>query len=43
MKRIEIKNAVPGGANAVLWIEESKLAGSGADACVKMWEINFHV
>ncbi|KAF9458991.1 WD40-repeat-containing domain protein [Collybia nuda] len=46
MKNIAIKNAVPGGANAVLWLESSdkggKLTGTGADACVRFWEVTFH-
>lgn len=43
MKNIAIKNAVPGGANTVFWLKDGKiLAASGADACVRTWEITFH-
>jgi len=38
-----MKNVHAGGANAVLWVEnDKKLVTSGADACVKVWEITFH-
>ncbi|KAI0322912.1 WD40 repeat-like protein [Amylostereum chailletii] len=47
MKNIAIKNAIPGGANAVFWLGHSggkgKLVGAGADACVRVWEVAFHV
>jgi WD repeat-containing protein 1 (actin-interacting protein 1) len=43
MKNIAIKNAGPGGVNSVLWIGETTLASAGADACVRIWEIQFHV
>ncbi|KZV76513.1 WD40 repeat-like protein [Peniophora sp. CONT] len=43
MKNIAIKNAVPGGANTVFWLKGGKvLAASGADACVRTWEITYH-
>ncbi|KAF9077415.1 WD40-repeat-containing domain protein [Rhodocollybia butyracea] len=47
LKNIAIKNAGPGGVNGVLWVDEGvgktgKLASSGADACVKVWEVTFH-
>lgn len=43
MKNIAIKNAVPGGANTVFWLKDGKvLAASGADACVRTWEVTFH-
>lgn len=44
MKNIAIKNAAPGGANAVLWYAEqpAKLATAGADGCVRLWDVTFH-
>jgi len=56
LKNIAIKNAVPGGVNAVLWLpshagsrsgsedngRSGRLAGTGADAAVKVWEVTFH-
>ncbi|KAI0251084.1 WD40 repeat-like protein [Lactifluus subvellereus] len=46
MKNVAIKNAVPGGVNAVLWVShgssEGKLAGAGADAAIKVWQVKFH-
>ncbi|KAF5389602.1 hypothetical protein D9757_004234 [Collybiopsis confluens] len=47
LKNIAIKNAGSGGVNGVLWIDggdgkTGKLASSGADACVKVWEVTFH-
>jgi len=55
MKNVAIKNAIPGGVNAVLWLpshpgsgsEDSgsrsgRLAGTGADAAVKVWDVTFH-
>lgn len=61
MKNIAIKNAVPGGVNAVLWLSQassssssqteggavgpsggSRLAGTGADGTIKVWEVTFH-
>ena len=51
MKNIAMKNAVPGGVNAVLWLSSSRtdgtstrgrLAGTGADAAIKVWEVTFH-
>lgn len=43
---ITISNAVMGGVNAVLWLDEGdgkkgKVAGVGADACVRVWEVTF--
>ena len=46
MKKIAIKNAGLGGVNAVLWLEEDgkkgKLMSTGADACVRVWDVVFH-
>ena len=56
MKNVAIKNAIPGGVNAVLWLpsrpgsgsedgggsKSGRLAGTGADAAVKVWEVTFH-
>jgi hypothetical protein len=46
MKNIAIKNAIPGGVNAVLWVSDGssdgKLAGTGADAAIKVWQVKFH-
>ncbi|KAG5644698.1 hypothetical protein DXG03_007921 [Asterophora parasitica] len=48
MKNIAIKNAVPGGANSVLWLKDedgagfSRLVTSGADGCARLWEVTFH-
>jgi WD40 repeat protein len=47
LKNIAIKNAVPGGVNAVLWLsdeskEDSRLAGTGVDAAIKVWQVRFH-
>ena len=46
MKNIAIKKAGLGGVNAVLWLEEDekkgKLVSSGADACVRVWDVLFH-
>ena len=50
MKKIAILNAQIGGANAVLWLEadksesakSGKLASTGADGCVRLWEVTFH-
>lgn len=53
MKNIAIKNAVPGGVNAVLWLSQAeggavglgpsgRLVGTGADAAIKVWEVTFH-
>ena len=46
MKNIAIKNAGLGGVNAVFWLEEDgkkgRLASSGADACVRVWDVVFH-
>ncbi|KAG6887804.1 hypothetical protein C0992_010656 [Termitomyces sp. T32_za158] len=45
MRNIGIKNAAPGGANAVHWLEKdgsANLATTGADGCVRLWAIKFH-
>ncbi|KAF8068843.1 WD40 repeat-like protein [Lyophyllum atratum] len=45
MKNVAIKNAAPGGANAVLWLGQKdsvRLATGGADGCVRLWEVAFH-
>ena len=49
VKNIAIKNAVPGGVNAVLWLsdrgsesKEGRLAGTGVDAAIKVWQVRFH-
>ncbi|KAG5729088.1 hypothetical protein E4T56_gene3126 [Termitomyces sp. T112] len=45
MKNIGIRNAAPGGANAVHWLEKgdsANLAATGADGCVRLWSIKFH-
>ncbi|KAI0266522.1 WD40 repeat-like protein [Gloeopeniophorella convolvens] len=49
-KNIAIKNAVAGGANAVLWVAQqqqqpggkARLAAAGNDAAVRVWEVAFH-
>jgi len=46
LRNIPIRNAGPGGINAVLWLGETtaktaKLASVGADACVRTWEVTF--
>ncbi|KIJ98804.1 hypothetical protein K443DRAFT_133309 [Laccaria amethystina LaAM-08-1] len=44
-KNIAIKEAGPGGVNAVLWLEggrSGKLVSAGADACARIWEVTFH-
>lgn len=50
MKNIPIKNAGPGGINGVLWLNGGKstggigrLASTGFDGIVRVWEIKFHV
>lgn len=47
MKYIALKNVGPGGVNAVLWIggdaKAGQLVNAGADGCVRMWEVTFHV
>ena len=35
-------NAVPGGVNAVFWVAEGRLAGAGADAAVRVWQVKFY-
>ena len=42
MKNIAVKNAGPGGVNAVFWLGDKKLASAGADGCVREWEVSFH-
>ncbi|TRM63711.1 WD40-repeat-containing domain protein [Schizophyllum amplum] len=46
LKNIAIKNAGPGGVNAVVWVggddKTGRLASAGADGCVHMWEVTFH-
>ncbi|CAL1699521.1 unnamed protein product [Somion occarium] len=42
IKNIAIKNAAPGGVNAVFWIGDVKLGSAGADGCVRVWEVKFH-
>lgn len=45
-KNIAIKNCGPSGLNAVLWIASDAKGGTlcttGADACIRMWQITFH-
>ncbi|KAF9788338.1 WD40 repeat-like protein [Thelephora terrestris] len=45
-KHIAIKNAGLGGVNVVFWLEDDgkkgKLVSSGADACVRVWDVVFH-
>lgn len=43
-KSTAVKNAGPGGVNAVLWLEggkDGRLVSAGADACVRVWEVKF--
>ncbi|KAH9951566.1 WD40 repeat-like protein [Amylocystis lapponica] len=42
MRNIAIKNAGPGGVNAVFWMRDGVLASAGADGCVRTWAITFH-
>ncbi|KAI0346150.1 WD40 repeat-like protein [Trametopsis cervina] len=42
LRSIAIKNAAAGGVNAVFWLGASKLAGAGADGCVRTWDVTFH-
>lgn len=42
LRNIAIKNAGPGGVNAVFWLSPTRLASTGADACVRAWDITFH-
>jgi len=45
MKNIAIKNAGPGGINAVLWLnggKDGKLVSSGFDGVVRKWDVTFH-
>lgn len=39
MKRIKIKGAHRGGANAVVWLDNTTLASAGVDCCIKTWSI----
>jgi len=41
-RKIAIMNAIPGGVNGVLWVSEGRLAGTGADAAVRVWQVTFH-
>ena len=45
-KHIVIKNAGLGGVNVVFWLEDDgkkgKLVSSGADACVRIWDVVFY-
>ncbi|KAJ7247874.1 WD40-repeat-containing domain protein [Mycena haematopus] len=46
-RNIALKNAGPGGVNAVLWVgggvgKGGTLASAGADGCVRVWEVLFH-
>jgi len=44
-ERVGIRNAVPGGVNAVAWLKvdasakKGTIAGAGADGCVRIWEV----
>ncbi|KAJ7269722.1 WD40-repeat-containing domain protein [Mycena rebaudengoi] len=47
-KNIALKNAGPGGVNSVIWVagasgKSGTLASAGADGCVRLWEVVFHV
>ncbi len=46
LKNIAIKNAVAGGVNAVLWLSggegSGRLAGTGVDGGIKVWEVKLH-
>ncbi len=42
MKNIALKNAGPGGINAVFWLKDGELASAGADGCVRVWNVTFH-
>ncbi|KAJ7717627.1 WD40 repeat-like protein [Mycena maculata] len=47
VRNIALKNAGPGGVNAVLWVgggagKSGTLASAGADGCVRIWEVVFH-
>ncbi|KAJ2934186.1 hypothetical protein H1R20_g2912, partial [Candolleomyces eurysporus] len=44
LRRVAIKEAGPAGVNAVQWLgggKDGKLVTSGADACVRLWEVTF--
>lgn len=48
MKNIPIRNAGPGGINGVLWLDSGKgatgrLASTGFDGVVRIWEVKFHL
>jgi WD repeat-containing protein 1 (actin-interacting protein 1) len=42
LKNIAIKNAGPGGVNAVLWVGEKRLASAGQEGAVRVWDVVFH-
>ncbi|KAI0078358.1 WD40 repeat-like protein [Panus rudis PR-1116 ss-1] len=42
VKNIAIKNAGPGGVNAVFWLGEKRVGSAGADGCVRTWDVTFH-
>jgi len=45
LERVAIRNAVPGGVNAIVWLKgdgaakKGTIAGAGADGCVRTWEV----
>lgn len=39
IRNIPIKNAHPGGVAGVAWESETKIVSSGADGCVRTWEV----
>ncbi|KAJ7666038.1 WD40 repeat-like protein [Mycena polygramma] len=46
-KNIALKNAGPGGVNAVMWLDtgagqSGTLASAGADGCTRIWEVVFY-
>jgi WD40 repeat protein len=48
MRNIAIRNAGPGGINGVLWLDGGKgptgrLATTGFDGVMRVWEVKFHV
>lgn len=42
LQNIVIKNAASNGVNGVLWVGSTKLASSGADGIVRLWDVAFH-
>ncbi|KLO12889.1 WD40 repeat-like protein [Schizopora paradoxa] len=46
LEKVAIRNAVPGGVNAVVWLKvdgaakKGTIAGAGADGCVRTWEVS---